>query len=112
LVISTITTKAVVDEFTVGGKESGKPGRSKGKKKLAIMAIEYNDFGILRCYAKVIENAGTKQLRPFIETHIAKEAEIRTDKWRGYRPLKKDYPKLNQIKSENAKYMTKIQKFL
>jgi hypothetical protein len=67
------------------------------------MAIEYNDFGILRCYCRVIKNAGTKELRPFIETHIDSKAEIKTDKWRGYIPLIKDFPKLTQIKSGKGK---------
>jgi len=98
-----ITTKAIVDEFTWGGQEQGKQGRSKGKKKESVMAIEYNAFGILRCYCKVIKNAGTKELRPFMETFIDKEAEIKTDKWRGYIPLKKDFVNLKQIKSEKGK---------
>ena len=98
-----IKTKSVVDEFVWGGKEEGKPGRSKGKKREVVMAIEYNDFGILRCYCKVIKNAGTKELRPFIETHIDKDSAIKTDKWRGYTPLKKDFPNLIQIQSKNGK---------
>ena len=32
-------TKSVVDEFVWGGKEKGKKGRNKGKKKEAVMAI-------------------------------------------------------------------------
>lgn len=98
-----IKTKVVVDEFVWGEKEKGKQGRSKGKKKETVMAIEYNGFGILRCYCKVIKNAGTKELRPFLEKHIAPKAEIKTDKWRGYTPLIKDFPNLTQIKSDNGK---------
>lgn len=98
-----IMTKAVVDEFNVGGPEEKKRGRSKGKKKQVVMAIEYNDFGILRCYCKTIDGAGTKQLKPFIEDYIDNDAEIKTDKWRGYSPLKKDYPKLEQIESNKGK---------
>lgn len=98
-----ITTRAVVDEFSVGGPEENKKGRSKGNKKEVVMAIEYNDFGILRCYSQVIKNAGTKQLRPFIEKHIDKSAYIKTDKWRGYTPLKKEYPHLEQIESKRGK---------
>lgn len=96
-------TKIVVDEFSVGGPEEKKQGRSKGKKKEVVMAIEYTDFGILRCYSRVIKNAGTKQLRPFIEAHIDKDAYIKTDKWRGYLPIQKEYPKLEQINSKNGK---------
>lgn len=98
-----ITTKVVVDEFTVGGQEPGKKGRSKGKKKEVVMAIEHNDFGILRSYGKVIKNAGSKELQPFMEIHICKKANVRTDKWRGYLPIKKSYPNLVQEKSNNGK---------
>ena len=98
-----ITTKAVVDEFSVGGPEKNKKGRSKGKKKQAVMAIEYNDFGILRCYCKTIDGAGTKQIKPFIEDYIDVTAEIKTDKWRGYNPIKSTYPKLEQVESKKGK---------
>ena len=98
-----IKSKAIVDEFFWGQKEKGKQGRSKGKKKEVVMAIEANKYGILRCYCKVIKNAGTKELRPFMEEHIDSQTEIITDKWRGYTPLKTSYPNLTQIKSETGK---------
>ena len=80
--------KVDVDEFFVGGPETGKPGRSKGKKKQVVMVIQMKKKGIVRCYANQIPSAGTKQLKPFFQKYISKEALIRTDKWRGYRPLK------------------------
>ena len=88
-----------VDEFFVGGLEEGKIGRSKGKKRQVVMGIEMQKKGIVRCHALKIESCGTKQLKPFFEKHISKEANIRTDKWRGYRPLKNEYKNLNQEKS-------------
>lgn len=88
-----------VDEFFVGGFEEGKVGRSKGKKRQVVMGIEMQKKGIVRCHALQIEDCGTKQLKPFFEKHIAKEANIRTDQWRGYRPLKSEYKNLNQEKS-------------
>lgn len=91
--------KVDVDEFFVGGYEEGKIGRSKGKKKQVVMGIEMKNKGIYRCYALQIENAGTKQLKPFFEKHIDKEAKVRTDKWRGYKPLKNEYKELKQEES-------------
>jgi len=97
-----------VDEFVVGGPEKGKRGRSKGKKKLVVMGIKHDGFGIHQCYARHIPNAGSEELRPFFEDHIAPSAMVRTDKWRGYRPLIDDYVFLRQEKSrkgENFEYM-------
>lgn len=91
--------KVDVDEFFVGGFEEGKVGRSKGKKKQVVMGIEMKNKSIVRCHALQITDCGTKQLKPFFEKHIAKDAKIRTDKWRGYRPLKNDYKELKQEQS-------------
>ena len=41
--------------------------------------------------------------KPFFETYIGKKATIITDEWRGYLPMKKDYPNLSQIKSDKGK---------
>jgi transposase-like protein len=92
-----------VDETMFGGPESGKQGRSKGKKKEVVVAIECDSYGIQRCYARTIKGAGTKQLRPFFEDHISKDAKVKTDGWRGYRGLKKDYLNLEQVISEKGK---------
>ena len=91
------------DEFMVGGPEKGKRGRSHGEKKLAVIAIKHDEYGIHQCYARVIANSGTKELKPFFEDHIDPTAEIRTDKWRGYTPIAQDYPNLRQEKSNGGK---------
>jgi len=88
-----------VDEFFIGGFEEGKVGRSKGKKKQVVMGIQMQKKGIVRCHAVQINDCGTKQLKPFFEKHISKEANIRTDQWRGYKPLQTEYKKLKQEKS-------------
>lgn len=77
-----------VDEFYIGGEEEGKRGRSKGDKKLVIVALEVVDGGIGRAYTRVIEDA-SKSFKPFFKDHIAKDAHIVTDEWNGYKPLKK-----------------------
>lgn len=92
-----------VDEFYIGGPEEGKPGRSKGDKKLVIVALEIVKGGVGRAYAQVISNASNTSFKPFFETYISKDAKIVTDVWKGYIPLKKDYPNMEQMKSEKGK---------
>jgi len=92
-----------VDEFYIGGEEEGKRGRSKGDKKLVVVALEIVEGGVGRAYAQCINNASAASLQPFFETYIGKDTKVITDKWKGYVPLKKTYPNLEQIKSENGK---------
>lgn len=91
-----------VDEFYIGGEEKGKRGRSKGEKKLVIVALELVKDGVGRAYARVIEDASAKSFKPFFEGHIAKDAHIVTEEWNGYKPLKKEYPNLEQVKSDKG----------
>ena len=90
--------KVEVDE-TVVGQEEGTKGRQNGNKKLVVMAIERQGKGISRMYARVIGDASNGSLRPFFQYHIAPNAEIKTDLWKGYGPLKEDFPNLEQIPS-------------
>lgn len=89
-----------VDETNIGGQESKTRGRKNIKKKLVVIALErHKETGAPRAYARVIENAGSKQLSTFFENHINTNANITTDKWRGYRPLKKTHKKIRQLES-------------
>ena len=92
-----------VDEFYIGGEEEGKRGRSKGDKKLVVVALEIVDGGVGRAYAQCIDNASSVSFRPFFETYINRDTKVITDEWKGYIPLKKTYPNLEQLKSENGK---------
>lgn len=92
-----------VDEFFVGGPEEGKKGRSKGKKRQVILALEVSKKGIYRSYAQVIPCAETIELEAFLDQYVNKEATIKADGWKGYGPLKELYPNLVQQKSENGK---------
>ena len=92
-----------VDEFLIGGPEENKRGRSKGEKRLVILALEKLPSGVGRAYAQVIENASAIEFKKFFKKYIAKDAKIITDKWRGYTPLKKEYKNLEQCLSENGK---------
>ncbi len=92
-----------VDEFMVGGPEEDKRGRSKGLKKLIVLAVEVLDDGVGRAYAEVIEHSSANELGAFLRKYISKEATIITDKWRGYSPLKKEFPNLKQLDSNDGK---------
>jgi len=93
-----------VDEFTVGGKEEGKQGRSyDSKKKKAVIAVELSEKSqIKRVYVKSIDDYSAKSLTPIFEEHISTSAQIITDKWRGYEPLKGKY-NIEQKFSNNGK---------
>ena len=92
-----------VDEFYIGGEEEGKRGRSKGNKKLVVVALEIVEGGVGRAYAQCINDASAASFRTFFEVYIDKDAKIITDEWNGYKPLKNEYPNLEQMKSEDGK---------
>jgi hypothetical protein len=88
-----------VDEFFVGGQEEGKRGRGKENKKLVVFAIEKRGKGISRMYGKVIEKANAKNLGGFMMAKVKPQANIKTDKWLGYKPLKNKFENLVQVSS-------------
>ncbi len=92
-----------VDEFVLGGKEQGRIGRSyKGNKKKAITAVELTKEGkVKRMYAMRIEDFSARSLQYMFIKHISRDAQITTDKWKGYRPISKAY-NINQIQSNNG----------
>lgn len=89
-----------VDESSVGGKEPGKRGRSKGKKKEFVIGVQMLKKKIVRAFAHQIKNASTKELKPFFDQRICTEAKVRVDKWRAYNPIKRKYPNMIQEKSK------------
>jgi len=92
-----------VDEFVLGGKEQGRIGRSyKSNKKKAITAVELTKEGrVKRMYAMRIEDFSARSLQYMFIKHISRDAQITTDKWKGYRPISKAY-NINQIESNNG----------
>jgi len=91
--------KIEVDETVIGGQEEGVVGRKNDKKKLVVFAIERKGKGISRLYGKVIKNASAKELGGFMMQTIDKTAEIKTDEWNGYVPIKKYFTELKQVPS-------------
>ena len=91
--------KAEVDETVVGGQEEGVVGRKNKKKRLVVFAIERKGKGVSRLYGKVIKQANAKELGDFIKANVDKKAEIKTDSWTGYIPLKKEFTLLTQVPS-------------
>lgn len=92
-----------IDEFVVGGRETGKQGRSySSKKKKTICAVQLTEDGkVKRFYALKIKDFSSKSLKILFDKHISKEARVTTDEWRGYRPIAKDY-QIEQVLSKNG----------
>ena len=101
-----------VDEFTIGGKEEGKQGRSYDtKKKKVLCAMELTDRGKgKRFYALKIPDYSSKSLRTIFDKHIDKTAYITTDEWKGYRPIK-DF-NITQISSNDGKNFPTLHKVI
>jgi len=97
-----LTGEVHIDEFFIGGPEDQKRGRSKGNKRLVIVAIEKVKDGVGRAYAQVIENASAEEFTPFFKSYISKTAKVITDGWPGYSPLKTEYTELAQIPSNDG----------
>jgi len=101
-----------VDEIFIGGSQSGKRGRGAAKKKKAAIVIEKAEKGgIKRVYAMKIENFSSDQLRKLFDCHISKNANIETDKWRGYIPLNSQWNIL-QVKSDPMTNFRTIHRFV
>ncbi len=92
-----------VDEFVIGGKEQGKVGHSyDSKKKKIITAVGLTDKGkVQRMYALQIDNFSAKELEKIFTKHIDKKAKVLTDKWKGYKPLSREYD-ITQIESNGG----------
>ena len=97
-----LTGNVEMDEFYVGGPEQGNRGRGNEKKKEVVMALQVDKFGIQRSYAQVIPKADSIELYAFADRLIDKSANLKTDGWTGYKPLKDSYPNLVQEKSDKG----------
>jgi transposase-like protein/predicted RNA-binding Zn-ribbon protein involved in translation (DUF1610 family) len=98
-----LTGKVEVDEAFIGGKEEGNQGRGNKAKDAIVVAIEKtrDENGIKRAYAMKIGNTSSGELKKIFEAHISAQAQILTDKWTGYSPLKETY-QITQEKSRGG----------
>lgn len=89
-----------VDGFVLGGYGQNKIGRSyDAKKKKAITAVEFTHDGkAKRMYALNIKDFSAQPLQYMFVKHIGRNAQVTTDKWKGYRPIAKAY-NITQIDS-------------
>ena len=112
LLATTAWGECKFDEFTIGGKEEGKQGRSYDtKKKKVLCAMELTDRGkVKRFYALKIPDFSSKSLRTIFDKHISKTAQVTTDEWKGYRPIK-DY-NITQKPSNDGKNFPTLHKVI
>jgi transposase-like protein/predicted RNA-binding Zn-ribbon protein involved in translation (DUF1610 family) len=98
-----------IDEFSIGGHEKGKPGRSDGKKKKVILGVEIvlnkvQKLTIGRAYARVIEDYSQESFKPFFEEKVSHKSTIFTDLWSSYKPFCANYD-IDQQKSNQGESM-------
>ncbi|MEO9052720.1 MAG: IS1595 family transposase [Ginsengibacter sp.] len=99
-----IETQVHVDEFVVGGKEPGKPGRSLSAKKATMIVMEKIDEKTVgRVYLQQIENYEADTLKYAIKEHVGDEALITTDQYPSYQSLKSTMGNLITQPSEKGK---------
>jgi len=98
-----------VDEFVFGGKENLKQGRSyDSKKKKLIVAVELTEEEkVKRVYFKQLEDYSSKSLQTIFDDHISLSANVRTDKWSGYKPIAKVY-NITQELSDSGNSMKQL----
>lgn len=72
-------------------------------KKLIVLAVEIVEDGVVRAYADVIEHSSAIELGGFLMKYVSREAEVVSDKWKGYTPLTKEFKNLKQVASEDGK---------
>lgn len=84
-----LTGEVEVDETYIGGEETGtgKTGRGSVSKSLVVVATECIGKQVGRVRFRIIKNASSENLIPFIEENIEIGSTVITDGWRGYHSL-------------------------
>jgi transposase-like protein len=90
-----------VDETYIGGNETGtgNTGRGAGEKCLVAVATECIGKQIGRVRFKIISEASSENLLPFIEANVENGSTVITDGWSGYKPLKTNKNYIHEIKT-------------
>ena len=93
-------------------KRKENQGRSYDtKKKKVLCAIELTDRGkIKRFYALKIPDFFSKSLQTIFDKHISKTAQVTTNEWKGYKPIK-DF-NITQISSNDGKNFPTLHKVI
>jgi len=73
-----------IDETFIGGVSTGKRGRGADNKVQVIIAAELDDNKVGRCRMKIISDASTNSIHPFVLENIEEGSTLITDGWRGY----------------------------
>jgi len=68
-----------VDETMVGGLEEGVAGRQTESKVLVVIAAEVDGPGIGRIRMRVIEDASSASLHPFVQDCVEPGSTVHTD---------------------------------
>ncbi|MBI2257496.1 MAG: IS1595 family transposase [Flavobacteriia bacterium] len=99
-----------VDEFEIGTPKTGQQGRSATENKSrVVIAVEIlNDGKVGNAYGQVIKDFSTKSLKRIFDNQIDTNAQVVTDGWRGYSPLKRIYKRLTQELSNEGKNFPEI----
>ena len=92
-----------IDEFVVGGKETGKQRRSySSNKKKTVCAVQLTEERkVKRFYALKTKDLFCKSLQTIFDKHSSKEAKVTTDEWGRYCPIAKNYHIEQSQKSVN-----------
>jgi transposase-like protein len=85
-----------VDEFYLGGKQSGKQGRGSENKQKIVVAVEKQYSKVQektimgRIRVQVVPDCSAESLLPFIKENVEKDSTIITDKWASYFGVSKE----------------------
>lgn len=98
-----------MDETAVGGKETGKQGRSYGKKKIVQIGIETatnkkGDPIIKRAYGKVISGYDNASLKIGLNAMVDKKTTVITDKWSAYPLATIEYEHQAKLSDQGANF--------
>lgn len=90
--LNSVVGTVYVDEFVYGGREDLKQGLGNDtKKKKIVAAVELDKKGgVKRSYFNRIDDYLSNELGKIFQSHISPQAKVKTDKWTGYKPLKKE----------------------